>query len=430
MRRANLFQVTSGNGRQSFRMTFSIMSIIAALMFGTSSCTAQRTVVSVQANYNDISNNLDLQAVASLFGETSNLEEFERRLNDYDNGISNLDLNNDGQIDYLRVVESMENNMHVIVLQAVLDRNVFQDVATINVERRDNYRTAVYIVGDPYIYGVNYVIEPRYIYTPPIFSAFWSYNYRCWYSPYSYGYYPRYYRYRRPLEINLYYSNIRRHVNRDHRYYYSPDYRRNDRCENIRRSISRSDYATRYPERTFTSRNTNISNRRDFDRSHGNNGVYEHSRSTNDSRYGTRTGTGTETRNTDTRRESDNNSNRRGVQDDIYSNRNSRSTENRGNDNNRNTSGYGRTTNSSSSQPAYQNNQPSRSTEQNNSYQRRESSSESSRQTTTSAPATRESSSRQPEVSRQPSAPSQPSTSNQSSRQTDSRSGAQSSGRR
>ena len=163
-------------------MKTKLASLLVVIFVATISCTAQRTI-RVEANNNDISDNLDLQAVASLFGESKDLQDFEMRLNDYDSQISNLDLNNDGEVDYLRVIESSENNVHVVVIQAVLDREVFQDVATIVVERNRNRRTYVQVIGDPYLYGDNYIVEPVYIYTPSIFSFFWGGRYTPWYSP-------------------------------------------------------------------------------------------------------------------------------------------------------------------------------------------------------------------------------------------------------
>ena len=62
-------------------------------------------VTTVRANSSDISDNLNLQAVASIFGESNDLEDFERRLNDPNAQISNLDLNGDNRVDYLRVIE-------------------------------------------------------------------------------------------------------------------------------------------------------------------------------------------------------------------------------------------------------------------------------------------------------------------------------------
>lgn len=244
-------------------MKTKVASLLVVLVLTATQSMAQKRIT-VQAQNDDISNNLDLKAVSTAFGESRNLEEFEQKLNDYDSGISNLDLNNDGQVDYLRVIESNEKNVHVVVIQAVLDKDVYQDVASIVVDRdRDNV-TTVQVIGDPYIYGDNYIIEPAYVYTPSIFSFFWGPSYFSWRSPYYWGYYPTYYRYRRPFEVNVYLSNVYMHVNHNQRYYYT-SYRRNDRYDNIYRSIRRNDYAVRYPDRTFSSRNTNVRNKREFE---------------------------------------------------------------------------------------------------------------------------------------------------------------------
>ena len=90
-------------------MKAKIVGLMALILATTTQCVAQKTYT-VKAESNDISNNLDLKAVATVFGESKNLEEFENKLNDYDSNISNLDLNKDGQVDYLRVVEDVQNN--------------------------------------------------------------------------------------------------------------------------------------------------------------------------------------------------------------------------------------------------------------------------------------------------------------------------------
>lgn len=140
----------------------------------------------------EISDNLDLKAVAALFGDAKNLEEFEKSLNDWENPVSNLDLNSDGEVDYLRVVESSEDEANIVIIQAVLEKDVFQDIATIIVPK-DKTTKKIHIVGDSYIYGDNYVIEPVYVTVPVIYDWFWSPIYVSWYSPYYWGYYPSYY---------------------------------------------------------------------------------------------------------------------------------------------------------------------------------------------------------------------------------------------
>ena len=245
-------------------MKSKLIGLLVFTLITTTQCVAQRQI-KVEAQNNDISNNLDLKAVATAFGESKNLEEFEQKLNDYDSGISNLDLNNDGQVDYLRVVEETEKNVHVVLIQAVLEKDVYQDVASIVVEKEySNNNTTVQVIGDPYLYGTNYIIEPAYIYTPAIYSCFWGANYYSWHSPYYWGYYPTYYHHRSPFELNIYMSNVYRYTNHNHRYYYSNSIR-NDYAVKLRTSISRNDYATRYPDRNFSSRNENVRNKRDFE---------------------------------------------------------------------------------------------------------------------------------------------------------------------
>ena len=146
--------------------------------------------VTVSANSSDISEGLDLKVVAKLFAEAKNLEEFETMLNNPDSAFCNLDLNGDGQVDYLRVVETGEGNKRLIVLQAILAKDIYQDVATIYVEKDENEQVTVQVVGDEYIYGTNYIIEPVYVYRPVIYDWFWGTTWVAWHSPWYWGYYP------------------------------------------------------------------------------------------------------------------------------------------------------------------------------------------------------------------------------------------------
>ena len=126
------------------------------LIFLALTIAAQQKVTVNATNY-DISDNLDLKAVAYLFGESKNLEDFEVKLNDPEFQISNLDLNGDGYVDYLRVVEIKVKKVYVITIQAVLGAEIFQDVATIDVEFKNKKTAYVQIVGNEYVYGRNYI---------------------------------------------------------------------------------------------------------------------------------------------------------------------------------------------------------------------------------------------------------------------------------
>jgi hypothetical protein len=220
--------------------------------------------ITVQAQNTDISNNLDLKAVATAFGESKDLQEFEKKLNDYDSQISNLDLNKDGQVDYLRVIEKTENGVHVVTIQAVLDKDVYQDVATIIVEKDQNDNPTVQVVGDPYVYGDNYIIEPGYAYDASIFSFFWGANYFLWNSPYYWGYYPSYYHRHSPYSLDRYYSNVYSRINHNQRYYYTNSIR-NSTAVGLISSARRNDLGVRQPELSFRNRNVNVVNKRNFE---------------------------------------------------------------------------------------------------------------------------------------------------------------------
>ena len=193
---------------------------ILVLVLCTSFFTLQaqrRVTTTARATSYDISDNLDLEAVASIFGDSENLEDFERRLNDPDTRISNLDLNQDGYIDYLRVLENSTDRNSVVIIQAVLDQDVYQDVATIEIEKSPNYNHRIQIVGDAYIYGSNYIIEPVFVHTPLIFSFFWGPRYNPWRSPYYWNYYPSWYSYYRPYSPFKYHRHIDVHNAKDYK---------------------------------------------------------------------------------------------------------------------------------------------------------------------------------------------------------------------
>ena len=202
----------------------------------------------------NFSQDLDLNAVASLFGNSKDLADFEWRLNDPYSQISNLDLNGNGQVDYLRIIETTQYDIHLIVIQAVIGPDLYQDVATIEVARDRYNKTIIQIVGDPYLYGRDYIIEPYYVYTPVIYNYFWgSRYYRPYYSHYRWGYYPRHYRSWRPRPVPYYNRHIRGYIDTRHRYKQTR-VRKSHRAKQMHRGIRKNDYARKYPNRSYSKR--------------------------------------------------------------------------------------------------------------------------------------------------------------------------------
>ena len=224
--------------------------------------------ITVTATSADISENLDLKTVAMLFGEAKDLEEFESMLNNPDSAYSNLDLNGDGQVDYLRVVETADANRHLVVIQAVLAKDIYQDVASIFLEKEEKSQTVtIQVVGDEYVYGADYIIEPVYIYRPIIYDWFWGPSWVCWHSPYYWGYYPHYWRPYYCVDPFIYWDHCYWH------HYHRPicSYRTAHHIHrhhhHMHQAVRRNDYGHAYPERSFATRNAshNIKNARSFE---------------------------------------------------------------------------------------------------------------------------------------------------------------------
>ncbi|MEI8202658.1 MAG: hypothetical protein WCH34_06575 [Bacteroidota bacterium] len=104
--------------------------------------------------------NFNLYAVLDIFQKSPTLEQFEKNINLQDSKVNNLDLNGDGQIDYVKVVDHGNSNIHAIVLQVAINETEIQDVAVIEVEKENNSLVKLQIIGDEALYGKDYIIEP------------------------------------------------------------------------------------------------------------------------------------------------------------------------------------------------------------------------------------------------------------------------------
>ncbi len=244
-------------------MKMKTLVLLVGIMVISIACRTQQPV-NVQAANPEISDNLDLEAVATAFGDARDLQEFEKLLNDKDLRISNLDLNEDGYVDYLRVIESTDGNTHLVTIQAALGNHIFQDVASIDVERDNSSSTYVQIIGNPYFYGPNYIINPLYYRTPYIIDWFWSPFYSPWISPYYWSYYPSYYSPWRPLPVPRYINNVHRSINVKNTYRYTT-VRRSMNAPALQTKNSRNDYSRTRAENAFESRNRDVINKAELD---------------------------------------------------------------------------------------------------------------------------------------------------------------------
>ena len=214
-----------------------ITSFLFALIATCTTIKAQNT----QEEYLGLpGDNLNLYAVMKLFRESKTLESFERDLNDQNSNINNLDLNGDNFVDYIRVMDYIDGDVHTIVLQVAVDERENQDVAVFTVQRYDNNQVQIQLIGDEALYGRNYIIEPIFddanngqtpnpgyagntqvlngknvivTHTTTYEIAYWPLirfiylpTYRPWRSSWYWGYYPSYWHPWQPYYWHYYYG--------------------------------------------------------------------------------------------------------------------------------------------------------------------------------------------------------------------------------
>lgn len=186
------------------KLTTLFATVTLALTLGASAF-AQEGTTTVTAD-SDAAAGLDLHAVAELFKDSENLEKFEQALNSPEGGVNNLDLNKDGQVDFIRVTEQVKGDTHLVILQVPLGEDDYQDVATIAAERESGDKYNVQVQGDTTIYGDNYYVVPA----GNNFSAWnvvrWLFrpNYRPYVSVYTYRVRPAWWVARRPVAVAAY----------------------------------------------------------------------------------------------------------------------------------------------------------------------------------------------------------------------------------
>jgi len=193
--------------------------------------------------------NLNLYAVMDLFRSSETLEGFERSLNAEDSKINNLDLNGDNLIDYIKVIDYVDGEDHTIVLQVAINAKENQDVAVFTVFKDKQGQVLVQLIGDEYLYGKDYIIEPNYAETPnpgyagdtrvvngqtvvvtrttyvevqawPVVRYIYLPSYRIYRSPWYWGYYPSYWDPWHPYYWDYYYGYQAHYYPRYYGYYH------------------------------------------------------------------------------------------------------------------------------------------------------------------------------------------------------------------
>ena len=201
----------NSNGRidMKTRATYLRIGYLFCMFIGILSLPAEDRVI-VVSPATELNGNLDLAAVAEVFKESESLQDFERALNDPDVLLNNLDLDGDGEVDFIRVLEEEKEEGRLIVLQVIMGENAFADVAYIDIAREDDGEYEMQIRGETSLYGEDYyyIPEKTTISTWPIIVSLYDPFYDYYYSPYSWNHYPDWWQPYGCIRIGLYRAQV------------------------------------------------------------------------------------------------------------------------------------------------------------------------------------------------------------------------------
>lgn len=100
-----------------------------------------------------------MHAALELFKRADTPENFEKAINSDDNDVNHLDLDGDGEADYIRVIDEKYTDLHILALQVSVSASEIQKVALVVKEETGNGKMHIQIFGDETLYGKNYAIE-------------------------------------------------------------------------------------------------------------------------------------------------------------------------------------------------------------------------------------------------------------------------------
>lgn len=133
----------------------------------------------------------DVNKLAQLVKTSTDPQTLEKAINDPHNHINNLDLDKDGNIDYLKVEEPEQNRLNVV--DDVNDADSVT-VARIKVEPNQANNTAdLSVQGNPNYVGYNNYYHSSFTFTDFLLLSYLMRPHPYYMPMYHYGYYPSYY---------------------------------------------------------------------------------------------------------------------------------------------------------------------------------------------------------------------------------------------
>lgn len=198
-------------------------NLVAAFIICNTTFTFARNEQNAVTHLSDTSTSsgeqFNLEGALQLFHLSKSPQNFEELINQEEHHVSNLDFNDDGMIDYLRIDDNLIGDEHIFVIQAVFGENQFQDIATIELSKKSKDSVIVQIVGDSELYMGSVILEPAKeiesnfkgpkgpsiesfimghvrlnVWLWPCVSFVYNPNYLVWQSPYYWESYPHFWK--------------------------------------------------------------------------------------------------------------------------------------------------------------------------------------------------------------------------------------------
>lgn len=137
----------------------------------------------------EYSKGLDLDATTALAKKAKDAADFERLLNSQAEAVNNIDLNDDGKVDYINVTEYGSGDRRGFSLTTEMSPGKVQEIATIDFQK-EGENGVIQTTGNPSLYGPGNYHHSSFSMTDALLMAWLFSNRSSYASPYGYGNYP------------------------------------------------------------------------------------------------------------------------------------------------------------------------------------------------------------------------------------------------
>lgn len=167
---------------------FGIIFIFAIM----STCDSKRDKVTADVIAQEFAKGLNLQAVSDLAKSSKDAADLEKKLNSQSTGVNNIDLNDDGKVDYINVTEYGSGDTRGFSLTTELAPGKVQEIATIEFVKEGD-RATMHTRGNSSLYGNNSHYRSSFGLTDALLLGYIFSRHNNYSSPHGHNSYPRHY---------------------------------------------------------------------------------------------------------------------------------------------------------------------------------------------------------------------------------------------